>query len=167
MLTCCSDWLWPAIWMLPESQTYGEWPASGEIDVIPISIALYPITHCPPAPDYGGPWKLPRVWRARYQLRSCLFELWSNGEPSTHDIRLVLLQTHSVLIRVPYVLVRMDWRFHAVLYGQQVACDARPKDEKEEGKLLGEGRLSANCAKWQHASCGAESIQRPGICGTI
>lgn len=26
--------LWPAIWMLPERQAYGPWPASGEIDVM-------------------------------------------------------------------------------------------------------------------------------------
>ena len=28
------DWLWPAIWMLPESEAYGGWPASGEIDIM-------------------------------------------------------------------------------------------------------------------------------------
>jgi len=27
------DWLWPAVWMLPENNTYGKWPLSGEIDV--------------------------------------------------------------------------------------------------------------------------------------
>ncbi|KAI5778693.1 concanavalin A-like lectin/glucanase domain-containing protein [Geopyxis carbonaria] len=27
-------WLWPAIWMLPEKNTYGDWPASGEIDIM-------------------------------------------------------------------------------------------------------------------------------------
>ncbi|KAK5947487.1 hypothetical protein PMZ80_001637 [Knufia obscura] len=27
------DWLWPAIWMLPEENTYGQWPLSGEIDI--------------------------------------------------------------------------------------------------------------------------------------
>ena len=27
------DWLWPAIWMLPVTETYGPWPASGEIDI--------------------------------------------------------------------------------------------------------------------------------------
>ncbi|EEP77314.1 conserved hypothetical protein [Uncinocarpus reesii 1704] len=27
------DWLWPAIWMLPVNETYGPWPASGEIDI--------------------------------------------------------------------------------------------------------------------------------------
>jgi hypothetical protein len=25
------DWLWPAIWMMPVKDTYGPWPASGEI----------------------------------------------------------------------------------------------------------------------------------------
>ena len=26
-------WLWPAIWMLPVNNTYGDWPASGEMDI--------------------------------------------------------------------------------------------------------------------------------------
>lgn len=26
--------LWPAIWLLPQDQTYGPWPASGEIDIL-------------------------------------------------------------------------------------------------------------------------------------
>ena len=28
------DWLWPALWLLPKYDTYGEWPRSGEIDVV-------------------------------------------------------------------------------------------------------------------------------------
>lgn len=28
------DWIWPAIWLLPEDQAYGQWPASGEIDLV-------------------------------------------------------------------------------------------------------------------------------------
>ena len=28
------DWLWPAIWMMPENSTYGDWPRSGEIDIM-------------------------------------------------------------------------------------------------------------------------------------
>ncbi|XP_065094019.1 beta-1,3-glucan-binding protein-like [Ochlerotatus camptorhynchus] len=28
------DWLWPALWLLPKRQSYGSWPASGEIDVM-------------------------------------------------------------------------------------------------------------------------------------
>ncbi|KAL1650775.1 hypothetical protein SLS58_000893 [Diplodia intermedia] len=28
------DWLWPAIWMLPTESVYGEWPRSGEIDIL-------------------------------------------------------------------------------------------------------------------------------------
>jgi len=28
------DWIWPALWMLPVNNTYGPWPASGEIDIV-------------------------------------------------------------------------------------------------------------------------------------
>lgn len=28
------DWLWPAIWMMPVDEQYGNWPASGEIDIV-------------------------------------------------------------------------------------------------------------------------------------
>lgn len=28
------DWIWPAIWMLPRYLEYGEWPMSGEIDIM-------------------------------------------------------------------------------------------------------------------------------------
>ncbi|RPD53558.1 glycoside hydrolase family 16 protein [Lentinus tigrinus ALCF2SS1-7] len=28
------DWIWPSIWMLPVDETYGPWPASGEIDIM-------------------------------------------------------------------------------------------------------------------------------------
>ena len=27
------DWLWPAIWMMPDADVYGSWPQSGEIDI--------------------------------------------------------------------------------------------------------------------------------------
>lgn len=28
------DWLWPAMWLLPKYHSYGDWPSSGEIDVM-------------------------------------------------------------------------------------------------------------------------------------
>lgn len=28
------DWLWPAIWLLPKDNVYGDWPRSGEIDIM-------------------------------------------------------------------------------------------------------------------------------------
>lgn len=28
------DWLWPAIWMMPTDSVYGDWPKSGEIDIM-------------------------------------------------------------------------------------------------------------------------------------
>lgn len=27
------DWTWPSVWMLPRDNVYGDWPASGEIDI--------------------------------------------------------------------------------------------------------------------------------------
>jgi len=30
------DWLWPAMWMLPENDVYGGWPRSGEIDLVEV-----------------------------------------------------------------------------------------------------------------------------------
>ena len=48
------DWLWPAIWMLPENSTYGAWPLSGEIDVS----SFHCISACAslmfPYEDHGG-----------------------------------------------------------------------------------------------------------------
>lgn len=28
------DWIWPALWLLPKDNAYGNWPSSGEIDVM-------------------------------------------------------------------------------------------------------------------------------------
>lgn len=28
------DWIWPAMWFLPEHDEYGNWPLSGEIDLV-------------------------------------------------------------------------------------------------------------------------------------
>lgn len=28
------DWIWPAIWMMPNNSVYGDWPKSGEIDIV-------------------------------------------------------------------------------------------------------------------------------------
>ncbi|XP_059468809.1 beta-1,3-glucan-binding protein-like [Neocloeon triangulifer] len=28
------DWIWPAIWMMPKKSAYGQWPRSGEIDIM-------------------------------------------------------------------------------------------------------------------------------------
>ncbi|XP_046462525.1 beta-1,3-glucan-binding protein-like [Daphnia pulex] len=30
------DWLWPSLWLLPTDNVYGEWPQSGEIDMVEI-----------------------------------------------------------------------------------------------------------------------------------
>ncbi|KAH6642934.1 concanavalin A-like lectin/glucanase domain-containing protein [Boeremia exigua] len=58
------DWLWPAIWMMPEDSVYGTWPASGEIDIADLrgNDRKYPrgrdlvttTLHWGPGPDHDG-----------------------------------------------------------------------------------------------------------------
>jgi beta-glucanase (GH16 family) len=62
------DWLWPAIWMMPSNDTYGPWPASGEIDLMESRGNNYTYSlggdnvmsstlHWGPAPAYDAWWR--------------------------------------------------------------------------------------------------------------
>ena len=50
LIASSSDWLWPAVWMLPVDSVYGAWPASGEIDV---SYPSLPCDHHPISRLFG------------------------------------------------------------------------------------------------------------------
>ncbi|PSC67185.1 vacuolar sorting-associated 8-like protein isoform X1 [Micractinium conductrix] len=45
------DGMWPAFWMLPQDWAYGDWPASGEIDVLEAKNAM---DYCLGSAHYGG-----------------------------------------------------------------------------------------------------------------
>lgn len=47
------DGMWPAFWMMPQDEAYGEWAASGEIDIMESSNAT---TSVGGALHYGGGW---------------------------------------------------------------------------------------------------------------
>lgn len=55
---------WPAIWMLPERETYGSWAASGEIDILETVNLGVPCAKCPGGREntilgtlhFGGKW---------------------------------------------------------------------------------------------------------------
>ncbi|KAF2730708.1 concanavalin A-like lectin/glucanase [Polyplosphaeria fusca] len=61
------DWLWPAIWMMPEESKYGAWPASGEIDIAELrgnswkyplgNDAMSSALHWGPTPKLDAYWK--------------------------------------------------------------------------------------------------------------
>ncbi|RSH89177.1 hypothetical protein EHS25_002289 [Saitozyma podzolica] len=62
------DWLWPAIWMLPQNSNYGAWPAGGEIDIAESrgNAATYPAggidkmqggIHWGPLPQFDSWWR--------------------------------------------------------------------------------------------------------------
>ncbi len=61
------DWLWPAIWLLPKWHQYGDWPTSGEIDIME-SRGNAPSTY----PNQPGNDVLPL---SRLRLRRLLFTL--------------------------------------------------------------------------------------------
>lgn len=68
------DWIWPAIWFLPQWSAYGQWPASGEIDMVESRGNLKPY---PGGVDrvastlHWGPWAAEDQWpktHGEYQL---------------------------------------------------------------------------------------------------
>jgi beta-glucanase (GH16 family) len=77
------NWLWPAIWMLPVNNTYGPWPASGEIDIVESrgNNHTYPqggnnivssTLHWGPATDADG------YWMTNYK-RAALHSTYADG----------------------------------------------------------------------------------------
>ncbi len=77
------DWLWPAVWMLPVKDTYGDWPASGEIDIVESrgNNFSYPeggnnivssTLHWGPDPDNDGWWR-------NNNKRKALHAAWGDG----------------------------------------------------------------------------------------
>ena len=71
------DWLWPAIWMMPEKDTYGAWPLSGEIDIMEsrgnnYSYKLGGNDICSSALHWGPNLAMDAYWRT------------SNAQPALH-----------------------------------------------------------------------------------
>ncbi|KAF4569997.1 Concanavalin A-like lectin/glucanase domain superfamily protein [Pleurotus pulmonarius] len=65
------DWLWPALWMMPVNETYGPWPASGEIDIIeargnsPEDYSFQPRNYVSSALNWGPLVTLNRFFKTR------------------------------------------------------------------------------------------------------
>ena len=75
------DWLWPAIWMMPVNDTYGPWPASGEIDIAEGrgnnhtqaqggNNAISSTLHWGPEPDTDRWWQTSKKRTARHSVYS-------------------------------------------------------------------------------------------------
>lgn len=59
------DWLWPAIWMLPRDNAYGNWPASGEIDICESrGNAQYPLENGGGVESFGSTLHFGPAWNA-------------------------------------------------------------------------------------------------------
>jgi len=58
--------IWPAIWLLPQDQAYGPWPASGEIDILEAKGRLP--RHIAGTLHYGKDWDHKVVEEFTYEL---------------------------------------------------------------------------------------------------
>ena len=64
--------LWPAIWLLPQQQTYGPWPASGEIDIMEAKGRLH--RQVSGTLHYGKDWDNKQIDEFSYQLANGTIE---------------------------------------------------------------------------------------------
>ena len=105
------DWLWPAIWMLPVNDTYGPWPASGEIDICESrgNNYTYPqggnnvvssTLHWGPDSDNDG-------WYQNNNKRNALHTSWSSG-----------FQTYGMEWNEKYIFTYIGTRLLQVMYVQ-------------------------------------------------
>lgn len=103
------DWLWPAIWMLPVNNTYGPWPASGEIDIVEGrgNNYTYPqggnniassTLHWGPDSDNDG-------WYQNNEKRKALHTSWSSS-----------FHTYGVEWNEKYIFTYIDTRLLQVMY---------------------------------------------------
>lgn len=103
------DWLWPAIWMLPVNETYGPWPASGEIDIMESrgNNYTYPqggnnvissTLHWGPDPDNDG-------WYQNNVKREALHTTYASG-----------FHTYGLEWSPQYIFSYVDTRLLQVLY---------------------------------------------------
>jgi beta-glucanase (GH16 family) len=60
--------LWPALWMLPQGNVYGEWASSGEIDVMEAKGRLK--NKCSGAMHFGGAWPKNKCIAGKYTVPS-------------------------------------------------------------------------------------------------
>lgn len=105
------DWLWPAIWLLPVNDTYGPWPASGEIDIMEARGNNYTFPqggdnivsstlHWGPDPDTDA-------WWQNNVKRQALHTTWSAG-----------FHTFGLEWSEKYIFSYIDTRLLQVLYTQ-------------------------------------------------
>jgi beta-glucanase (GH16 family) len=111
--------IWPAIWMLPTDYTYGNWPQSGEIDIMEI-IGSKPSTLVGTL-HFGDPWPNNKYSGAEYELKNSDFSQafhvfsveWEPNEIRWYiDDSLFSTKTNKDLAphRWPF-----DQRFHMIL----------------------------------------------------
>ncbi|XP_055318855.1 beta-1,3-glucan-binding protein-like [Sitodiplosis mosellana] len=82
------DWLWPAVWLLPTDRVYGDWPRSGEIDLIEArgnreyrngEGKHIGVEHFGSTLHFGPRWDQNAYWAATFSTRSPPGQGFNNG----------------------------------------------------------------------------------------
>jgi hypothetical protein len=118
------DWLWPAIWMLPEDWVYGGWPRSGEIDIIETignrdfkntGGEMLGIQKMGSTMHWGPGWDDNRYWLTSLPKHE---DSWNYGDNfhtfwfdwSPNGLRFFVDDENQALLDVPYPLIDAnDW----------------------------------------------------------
>ncbi|KAF5339550.1 hypothetical protein D9611_011422 [Ephemerocybe angulata] len=117
------DWLWPAIWMLPEdTQKYGKWPMSGEIDILEArgNAPTYPrqgSNYVRSSLNYGP---LPSLYRQLYG--------WQSQKRSSYDKG---FHTYTLEWTERFIRMYVDKRITATLELDHL--DTKGKNSKSGG----------------------------------
>ena len=103
------DWLWPAIWMLPVNNTYGDWPRSGEIDILESrgNNYTYPQggNNIASSALHWGPDETNDAWWRTYNKRTALHTTYAAGK-----------HTFGLEWSERYLFTYVDTRLLQVLY---------------------------------------------------
>lgn len=103
------DWLWPAIWMLPVNNTYGPWPASGEIDIAETrgNNYTYPLggNNVVSSTLHWGPDSTDDGWWQTHNVRKSLHTSFATG-----------YHTYGLEWSEKYIFSYIDSRLAQVLY---------------------------------------------------
>ncbi|KYG64831.1 hypothetical protein AZI86_11555 [Bdellovibrio bacteriovorus] len=108
--------VWPAIWMLPESEVYGSWPLSGEIDILEIRgrepQTLMGTLH------FGQPWPNNQWTDGRYSLSGTDFSEGFHVFSVVWEPELIKWYVDGVLYstKTPADLRGQPWRFDQNFY---------------------------------------------------
>lgn len=154
----CSDWMWPAIWMLPVKSTYGPWPASGEIDLMEARGNL---------PSYGAQ----GLNYVRSSLNYGPFEAimtkiygWQSQKRSSYDLG---FHTYTMEWTDGWMRISVDSKIKATLDMTLTGKGGKSFWSvvhilvlfvETDSRFQGPRKVPSDSSEWQYGSCGQQHL---------